>query len=268
MRTLAGLAADDFGESDARPPLVLLHGLTFDRTMWGPALAELERVDPSRRVLAFDLPGHGQSAGWSSYDVESVAQGIHHAVEEAQLRSPVVVGHSLSAIIATVYAGRHPASGVVNVDQPLQTGPFAGFLHTLADDLRGPAFPAIWEGFLASMHVELLPQSAQDLVRSTCRPQQDLVLGYWREVLERSIDELTASAEEGMATLRAGGLPYLIVAGSDLEPAYQRWLNEMLPEARVTVWPESGHFPHLAHPDRFAAALASTAGWPTLGASS
>jgi pimeloyl-ACP methyl ester carboxylesterase len=53
------LAADnDYG---ARPPLVLLHGLTFDRSLWRPSLAELRRIDPGRRVLALDLPGHGAS---------------------------------------------------------------------------------------------------------------------------------------------------------------------------------------------------------------
>ena len=37
---LAGLAADTQGHpDDTRPPLLLLHGLTFDRTMWRPALA-------------------------------------------------------------------------------------------------------------------------------------------------------------------------------------------------------------------------------------
>jgi pimeloyl-ACP methyl ester carboxylesterase len=45
----AGLAADDLGRSDDRPPLVLLHGLTFDRRMWRSALAELEAIDPGRR---------------------------------------------------------------------------------------------------------------------------------------------------------------------------------------------------------------------------
>ena len=33
VKTLAGLAVDDYGESDHRPALVLLHGLTFDRAM-------------------------------------------------------------------------------------------------------------------------------------------------------------------------------------------------------------------------------------------
>ena len=52
------LAADD--DYGARPPLVLLHGLTFDR-LRRPSPAELRRIDPGRRVLALDLPGHGTS---------------------------------------------------------------------------------------------------------------------------------------------------------------------------------------------------------------
>lgn len=44
------LAADDNGDYGARPPLVLLHGLIFDRSLWRPSLAELPRIDPGRRV--------------------------------------------------------------------------------------------------------------------------------------------------------------------------------------------------------------------------
>jgi pimeloyl-ACP methyl ester carboxylesterase len=261
IRNLAGLAVDDVGESDARPPLVLLHGLTFDRTMWQPALAELGHSDPGRRALAFDLPGHGESPAWESYDVESVAHGVYRAVEEAGLDEPVIVGHSLAAIIAGVYAGLYPTRGVVNVDQPLQTGAFAGFLQSIADQLRGPAFPAIWDQFAASMHVELLPATAQQLVRTTSNPRQDLVLGYWREVLERPVSELAELTSAGLAALRARNVPYLIVAGSELEPDYRQWLSEALPQAVITVLPGSGHFPHLAHPDRFAECLAATAQW-------
>jgi pimeloyl-ACP methyl ester carboxylesterase len=36
----AGMAADLYGSADERPPLVLLHGLTFDRRIWRPVLAE------------------------------------------------------------------------------------------------------------------------------------------------------------------------------------------------------------------------------------
>jgi pimeloyl-ACP methyl ester carboxylesterase len=47
----AGLSGVLEGEADRRPPLVLLHGLTFDRAMWLPALAELRTADPGRQVL-------------------------------------------------------------------------------------------------------------------------------------------------------------------------------------------------------------------------
>src|SRR5258708_12796074 len=124
IRTLAGLAADDWGESDARPPLVLLHGLTFDRSMWRPSLDELQRIDPDRRVLALDLPGHGASPGWPSYDVESVASGVHRALEQAQLQSPVVVGHSIAGVIATIYAAHSPTPRVITLPPPPQVRPF------------------------------------------------------------------------------------------------------------------------------------------------
>jgi pimeloyl-ACP methyl ester carboxylesterase len=50
---------------------------------------------------------------------------VHWAAREAKLRSLVVVGHSIGAVIATVYAARYPACGVVNVDQWLQVEPVA-----------------------------------------------------------------------------------------------------------------------------------------------
>jgi pimeloyl-ACP methyl ester carboxylesterase len=56
-------------------------------------------------------------------------------------------------------------------------------------------------------------------------------------------------------------VPYL-VAGADLDPDYQKWLKKALPNATVIVWPGSGHFSHLAHPDRFTECLAATAHWP------
>jgi pimeloyl-ACP methyl ester carboxylesterase len=67
--TLFGNLAGDHREPDRRPPLVLLHGLTFDRTSWHPARAELATLDPGRQVLALDLPGHGESPAWASYDM-------------------------------------------------------------------------------------------------------------------------------------------------------------------------------------------------------
>ena len=60
-RRIGGLAADDYGTDDGRTPLVLLHGMTFDRTIWRPLVDRLQQTDPGRRMLVLDLPGHGDS---------------------------------------------------------------------------------------------------------------------------------------------------------------------------------------------------------------
>jgi pimeloyl-ACP methyl ester carboxylesterase len=261
MERFAGMAADVHGKGNDACPLVLVHGLSFDRTMWRPAVEELMFIDPRRRVIAFDLPGHGESSAQVSYDLDSVVASLHRAVEEAEVESPVVVGHSIGAVIVSAYAAQHPARGVVNVDQPLFTAPFAQLLQSLEPRLRGPEFPEMWQMFEASFHIELLPPAAQEIVRTTSRPRQDLVLGYWQDVLEQPVESLNDRVERGLAQLREKGLPYVVVAGDTLDPAYAEWLDKMLPEARVVVVPNSGHFPHLADPAAFAKILADTASW-------
>jgi pimeloyl-ACP methyl ester carboxylesterase len=260
--TLFGnLAGDLIGEPGRTPPLVLLHGLTFDRTSWHPVLAELTALDPGRQVLTLDLPGHGESPPWTRYDLEPVAGAVHRAVAEAGLSAPVLAGHSAGGVIATIYAARYPARGVVNVDQPLQVEPFAQLVRSLAGPLRGPGFAQVWEQFEASMGIGLLPQDRQELLRSHRHVRQDLVTGYWREVLDEPPGRLAGKTADGLAALRDAKVPYLFVAGHELDDDYLNWQNQMLPQAEVTVWPGSGHFPHLAQPGRFAELLAVTARW-------
>jgi pimeloyl-ACP methyl ester carboxylesterase len=261
-RMLAGLAGSLEGNPDHRPPLILLHGLTFDRAMWRPALARLRMADPGRQVLSLDLPGHGQSPAWPCYDLEAVVAGVHRAAEEAGLDRPVVAGHSISAKIATVYAAGYPARGVINVDQPLRVAPFATLVQSLAGQLRGPGFPAAWERFEASMGIGVLTPAVQELLRASRSLRQDLVTGYWRELLDTPAERLAERDAGWLATVRDSQLPYLVIAGHESPPEYQAWLDRALPQARVTVWQGGGHFPHLAQPGRFAGALAATARWP------
>jgi pimeloyl-ACP methyl ester carboxylesterase len=261
-KLFSDLAGDLTGAPDRRSPLVLLHGLTFDRTMWQPALAHLAELDPARPVLALDLPGHGESPGWASYDLEAVAEAVHQAVDAASFQPPVLAGHSVAGVIATVYAARYPVRGVVNVDQPLQVEPFARLVKSLAGPLRGAGFAQVWEQFEASMGIGQLPRSAQDLLAAARYVRQDLVTAYWRDVLDRPAEELAGMVAAALAAVREGKVPYVYVGGHDPGPEYLEWLNRELPQAAADIWAGSGHFPHLAQPRRFAELLAATASWP------
>lgn len=100
-------------------------------------------------------------------------------------------------------------------------------------------------------------------MRGASLPEQEVVLGYWQDALDGRAEEIAAEARRGMAAMSEAGLPYLIVAGAEPEADYRSWLHELLSQATFTVWPESGHFPHVARPRAFARLLAGTSGWPT-----
>jgi len=258
----AGLAADTQGDDDTRPALLLLHGLTFDRTMWRPALAELRRIDPHRRAVSLDLPAHGESRGDVPDAPEGLRDAVHAAVEAAGLRAPVVVGHSYSAILAVFYAATFPHRGIVSVDQTLQVDGFGEMLLGLADRLRGADYLDVWNELEAGLHIELLPEPAQKRLRASCTPRQDLLLGYWSPILDRDPATMHDQLATAVAAVRAAGAPFTLVAGANPEPGSRAWMRATLPGSTMTVWPGCGHFPHLARPDAFARLLAQTADWP------
>src|SRR5262245_51134330 len=91
-----GLAYDVDGSGT---PIVLLHGLTFDRRIWRPII---ERLDGSVMTIAVDMPAHGESGGPAA-SLENVTGQIGRLLESMGVERPVVVGHSMAAGIAGIF---------------------------------------------------------------------------------------------------------------------------------------------------------------------
>ena len=142
-----------------------------------------------------------------------------------------------------------------DLGQTLYVAPFAELLKQHAQEVEGAGFEQIFARLWGSMETELLPNAAEQLLIETSRPRQDVAVGYWRDLLDRPIADLTVWAATRLAVLRAARVPYRVIAGDELDPVYRDWLVWQLPQAGVTVVPCSGHFPHLADPPRFARCL-------------
>ena len=260
--SIGGLAADSIGRSDHRPPLVLLHGLTFDRRMWRPALEELDRLDPGRRAIAVDLPGHGESPDAASYDLAATVQQVHEVILDAGLVEPVLVGHSASAGVVAVYAAQHPTRGIVEVDGTVLVASFAELIKSIEPELRGDGFDAAWARVSAMVFgLDDVSDDVRAFVEATSRPRPEVVISSWMDLLARSTAELEAMIAGAAAAIKGAGIPVTAVFGRQPSSAETTWYRENLPDARTLVWPGSGHFPHLAYPLRFAELLASTAAW-------
>lgn len=233
--------------------LLLIHGLTYDHRIWEPLR---EQLDPGHRVLAVDLPGHGRAPRRNAYPLDEISRSIYEQVAGAGLTEPVVVGHSAGAIIANAYAARFPAAAVVNVDQMLLPGPFFAAVRTAEPQLRGPRWHEFWDRMLAGMGIESLPDDARKLVETATDPRQNLLLGYWDEILRDSDDAIRERREHELRAIADKGLAYHWMTSSEPAAPYLHWLRSILPHVEVTIVPRGGHFPHVADPAAVAQVVA------------
>jgi pimeloyl-ACP methyl ester carboxylesterase len=164
-----------------------------------------------------------------------------------------MVGHSISGVLASLYAAQFATSGVINIDQTPVVEPFTQLVHSLEARLRGPEFDRTWqEVFAASFHTELLPAPAQQLIANTSRPSRDIVLSYWQTLLDQPAGQIQVNIDASLRELSRRRVPYLLLLGHEPPMALVETLIALMPAMQIETWPGNGHFPHLARPDEFA----------------
>jgi len=228
------------------PPVVFIHGLTSFRQTWNPITTLLA---PDFTCVRMDLRGHGASSAAQEYSMQSLVGDVSAVVEEVGLGEPAVVGHSLGASIAAVYAATHSARTVVCVDQSLRFGEFAALVQARADDLRSPRTMEAVVSIDRALKLEPYAD-VEELERRVLAFPREVVLGIWDALLTTPPEQLTAIAEALLPRLSA---PLLSLHGSPPPPDYESWLAGLARGARIEIWEGAGHMLHLVHPERFAA---------------
>ncbi|MGZ8437290.1 MAG: alpha/beta fold hydrolase [Candidatus Limnocylindrales bacterium] len=92
------------GQVDA-PAIVFLHGTRLSRAVWTP---QLEVLGDEFRVIALDLPGHGERAS-ERFSLDGAVEIVAGAIRDAAAgATAVVVGLSLGGYVAMTLAARQP----------------------------------------------------------------------------------------------------------------------------------------------------------------
>lgn len=86
--------------------MVLLHGFLGSAELWKLQIEDLSRT---YRVIAIDLPGHGQSEclGYA-HRMEEMAGAVKAVLDHLKLKRYVVVGHSMGGYAALAFAESYP----------------------------------------------------------------------------------------------------------------------------------------------------------------
>ncbi|MEM9573978.1 MAG: alpha/beta hydrolase [Pseudomonadota bacterium] len=110
------------------PTIVFLHGNSFSSAVFQKQFESAQLED--FRLIAFDLPGHGQSSGFLAdvgYTFGTLADAIARGIELLDLKDIVVAGWSLGGSVALEMLDRTPqvAGAMIFGAPPLRTGPLS-----------------------------------------------------------------------------------------------------------------------------------------------
>ncbi len=233
--------------------MVFMHGFGCDQNVWRHVAPCFEN---DYRIVLFDHVGAGKS-DLSQYDegkyasLQGYADDLIALVRELGLRQPVVVGHSVSAMIAVLAAVREPelfSQLVLLGPSPhyLNDGDYpGGFERKDIDDLLS-AMDSNFFGWSSMITPVIMgnsdrPELAGELNENFCRTDPSIARQFARVTfLSDSRDDLPKLT-----------VPSLIVQCSTdaLVPmAIGDYMHAQMPGSTLAVLAATGHCPHMSDP--------------------
>ncbi len=95
-----------FRDVGAGPPLVLIHGVGMQSAAWMP---QVDHFASAYRVIAVDMPGHGNSDALVSHPtLPDFVAWLHAVLVALDIKSVSLAGHSMGALISAGFAISHP----------------------------------------------------------------------------------------------------------------------------------------------------------------
>ena len=246
----------DIGSGE--PAVVFIHGLGGNWQNW---LENIPRVAQHRRVIAMDLPGHGESEmPADKISISGYGMWVDELLERIDVDQAILVGNSMGGFIATEMAISHPrrvcalviaaAAGIsqTNVRR-----------HPLMTILRSGTAIASWVG--ANSHKVAARPRARHLstafvFRHPSRLPPDLMAevmrGAGKPAFMKALDACLSYdfrdrlEDVRCSTLIVWGAEDVIVPKEDADE-----FNRHIPHAKKVVFDETGHCPQMERPREF-----------------
>lgn len=247
----------DVAEHGAGKPLLLLHSLLADRSVFDAIVPELAR---SRRVIVPDLPGFGGSSSAGS-TIAGIADRLAGLFDAMSLGGETdVLGNGLGGFVASTLAIRHGS----RFDKLVLVGTGVGFsdqgrasFHVMAERVREHGM----EGVVDIAMKRLFPEAFIEANAA--------ILAERRAGLLRTHPAFFAQACAALAGLDLRDQmhlirnPTLVVVGeldAATPPAMARELAVAISGATLVELPGIGHAPMAQAPGAFIAAIAGFLG--------
>jgi pimeloyl-ACP methyl ester carboxylesterase len=248
----------DLGHSEV--PLVLLQHFRGNLDNWDPALVDALASD--RRVITFDNTGVGATTGRTPNTIEAMARDAIDFIEAMELRRVDLLGFSIGSFVAQEIALIRPdllRRIVLASSAPQGAAGMHGWAPEVIAAVGAPE--ANQQGYL---EVFFAPT---DTSREAGRQAAGRIFGRTANRDEPTTWQTRRAQYDAVCTWgvpnhallqRVAGieLPVFVANGDSdpmILPRYSYLLAGLLPDARVTIYPDSAHGFLFQHHRRFAA---------------
>ncbi|HLS28176.1 MAG TPA: alpha/beta fold hydrolase [Opitutales bacterium] len=235
----------DFGK-EGKPPLVILHGLLGSSRNWMMAGRDLSE---DFHVFGLDLRNHGRSPHAPGYSYEQMAADVVDWLDDNGLEKVVLLGHSMGGKTAMRLACDHPdrirALIVVDISPRAKIPDDADAVAALSRlPLEEISSRAEADQILAE-EVSSIP-TRQFLLTNLVRSDDNR--WTWQANVPGLSENIAATGEAPLAEQDRFEGDVLWIAGgkSDyVKPEDHELIRKHFPEAKIEIFPESGHNPHI-----------------------
>jgi pimeloyl-ACP methyl ester carboxylesterase len=229
-----------------RPPVVLVHGFSDNGLCWTPVARALEA---DYDLILPDMRGHGLSARVQVGEKVEMSADLAGLIRALGLKDPVVVGHSMGAMVTYQLGLRFPelARALVLEDPPWWLP--ESVQSPAANELAEPPI-AQWAKGLANLTLEDLflqtrqehPSWPEELVRPMCESKKQLD----PRIIESMVAKMHSQDENWLTTLQNLTQPTLLFTGNPalgglVTPEVVAKVRELNPKVAITTFPETGH---------------------------
>ena len=229
------IAIEEHGDGDA---VVMVHGLGGTGNSWYPQVGPLARFF---RVVRLDLEGSGRSPATGSLSIASFAADVTAAMDELDIPTAHLCGHSMGTIVCQHIAAEHPE----RVKSLALLGPLAEPPEPARQAIRDRAAVARKNGM-----VPIADTLVEVAISAETRSHQPAAAAFVREILMRQDAEGYARTCEALADARSADLasircPTLLVTGDEdgvSPPPAVKSLSSRISGSRVAVLPGCGHW--------------------------
>jgi 3-oxoadipate enol-lactonase len=242
VKTHCGIIGITANGTDSGPPILFLHGVGSDKSVWHP---QLDHFRGRRMALAIDYPGYGESEPQPGATRDAYARAAFAALDSMGCEHAHICGLSLGGVVAIAMHALAPERCL----SLILADTFASHPEGQAIYDRSVAASADMRAMAQARVDVLLAQPAHPAVRS--------------EVVQTMAKIDSAAFRIGAEAVwladqagRASQIhaPTLVLCGAEdkvTPPALSHALTNLIPGARYEEIAQAGHLSNLEQPGRF-----------------